>query len=128
MSTPSTSAAALPAANLAATSAAAAPSGTTTTATVTTTANAPTTAAATGAQQAAQGAQQVQAQPQAEAFNAPMLDLPPDPSTHEVMNGLAGAMADPSVNKSSADQLYAMHKQLLDAERSMVDAIIAGIQ
>jgi hypothetical protein len=83
----------------------------------------PATAAA--AQQAAQGA--AQAQPKEEPFNAPMLALPPDPTTREVMSGLTKAMADPSVNDSSAQKLYSLHEQLLNADRAMIQAVIDGM-
>jgi hypothetical protein len=96
----------------------------TTTATTTTTTTAPASAASAttaATQQAAQGAQA--AQPQAEAFNAPMLDLPDDPSTRDVMNGLVGAMADPTMNASTAQALLDLHKQLMAAQQAMSEAM-----
>lgn len=77
------------------------------------------------AAQAQQGA--AQAQPKPEVFNAPMLRLPPSPTTHEVLNGLTGAMGDPSVNAASAQKLYQIHEMLLNADRSMIQAIIDGM-
>ena len=76
-------------------------------------------------QQAAQGA--AQAQPKEEPFNAPMLALPPDPTSREVMSGLTKAMADPSVNDSTAQKLYSLHEQLLNADRAMIQAVIDGM-
>lgn len=84
-----------------------------------------TAQAAMAATQAQQGA--AQAQPQPEVFNAPMLNLPPSPTSHEVMNGLTAAMADPTVNESSAQKLYQLHEMLLNAERSMLQAVIDGM-
>ena len=68
-----------------------------------------------------------QAQPQPEVFNAPPLALPPSPTTHEVLNGLTSAMADPSVNAGSRQKLYQIHEMLLNADRSMIQAIIDGM-
>lgn len=82
-------------------------------------------AASGAAAQAAEGAQQ--AQPKAETFNAPMLDLPPDPSSQDVLTGLARAMADPSVNASSAQQLFSLYDQIMQAEKAMTQAIIDGM-
>ena len=81
--------------------------------------------AAAAATQATDGA--AQAQPQPEAFNAPMLRLPPSPNSHEVMNGLTSAMADPTVNATSVGGLYKLHEMLLNAERSMIQAVIDGM-
>lgn len=78
------------------------------------------------ASQAQQGAAQAQA-PQPEAFNAPQLVLPPSPTSREVMNGLTRAMADPTVNQGSAQKLYQLHEMLLNAERSMIQAVIDGM-
>lgn len=80
------------------------------------------------AAQAAEGAVQAQAiAPAPEPFNAPSLRLPRNPTTREVLNGLTSAMADPSVNDSSAQKLYQLHEQLLNAERGMLQAIIDGM-
>ncbi len=83
----------------------------------------PTVTAATV--QAQQGAEQ--AQPKAEVFNAPMLDIPPGATTHEVMAGLKKAMADPTVNASSVDKLYQIHEMLMQSEKAMVQVIIDGM-
>jgi hypothetical protein len=91
----------------------------TTPAAASSTSAAPATTA--GTQQATQGAQQ--AQPQPEVFNAPMLDLPDDPSTRDVMDGLVRAMADPATNASSAQALLDLHKQLMAAEQAMYEAM-----
>ncbi len=80
------------------------------------------TAATTQAQQGAQ-----QAQPKEEPFNAPMLDIPPDATTREVMSGLTKAMADPSVNSSTARQLFTIHEQLMQAEKAMMQVIVDGM-
>lgn len=77
------------------------------------------------AAQAAQGA--AQAQPKEEPFNAPMLALPPNPTSTEVMAGLTKAMADPTVNGSTAQKLYSLHEQLLNADRAMIQAVIDGM-
>lgn len=77
------------------------------------------------AQQATQGA--AQAQPKPEPFNAPMLALPPSPNTREVMSGLTKAMADPSVNGTTAQRLFELHQQLLNADRAMIQAVVDGI-
>jgi hypothetical protein len=82
----------------------------------------PATAAAA---QAAQGA--AQAQPKEEPFNAPMLVLPPSPTGHEVMAGLTRAMADPTVNASTASKLYQLHEMVLNAERAAIQAVIDGM-
>lgn len=78
-----------------------------------------------GAQQAQPGAQQAPAQP--EPFNAPMLDIPPGATTREVMAGLMKAAADPTVNDSSARQLLALHEQLMQAEKAMMQVIVDGM-
>jgi hypothetical protein len=77
------------------------------------------------AQQAAQGA--AQAQPKEEPFNAPMLRLGPSPTSHDVLNGLTAAMADPSVNQTTASRLYELHQQILNADRAMIQAVIDGM-
>ncbi len=77
-------------------------------------------------EQATSGAEQAQTE-KAEPFNAPMLDLPDDPTSRDVMVGLTRAMADPTVNKSSAQQLYNLHEQLLAAEKAMMTAILDGM-
>lgn len=89
---------------------------------------APTVTAETGTaatDQAAQGAAQTQQKP--EAFNAPPLDLPDNPTTRDVMAGLAKAMADPTVNSSSAQQLFSLHEQLMQAEKAMMQVIVDGM-
>lgn len=89
----------------------------------------PQTIAAAQAQQGAAHAQapaQQQA-PQAEVFNAPMLTLPQSPTTRDVLRGLTTAMADPTVNEGSAQKLYSLHEQLLNAERGMIQAVIDGM-
>jgi len=89
---------------------------------------APTSAAAAGtaaATQAQAGAAQTQPSAQAagqvvaEVFNAPMLDLPADPTTSDVLQGLARAMADPRVNKSSVDALGQLRGMLFAAQKEM---------
>ena len=77
------------------------------------------------AQQATQGA--AQAQPKPEPFNAPMLDVPPNPTTREVMSGLTKAMGDPTVNDTTAQRLFELHQQLLNADRAMIQAVIDGM-
>lgn len=67
------------------------------------------------------------AQPTEEPFNAPMLSLPPNPTSHEVRIGLVRAMADPTVNKNSAQQLYQLHDMLFQAEKAMMQVIIDGM-
>lgn len=80
------------------------------------------------AAQASEGAAQAQpGAPVPEPFNAPSLALPRNPTTREVLNGLTSAMADPTVNESSAQKLYQLHEQLLNAERGMLQAIIDGM-
>ena len=79
----------------------------------------------TAAAQAQQGAVAVQAR--VEPFNAPMLDLSEGASTREVMAGLQKAMADPTVNKSTAQQLFSLHEQLMQAEKAMLQVIIDGM-
>lgn len=59
---------------------------------------------------------------QAQAFNAPELELPRDPSTRDVLDGLTHAMADPSVNQTTADRLFQIHQQLMDAQKAMIQA------
>lgn len=128
----------------------AAPSTTVATATTITTAPATSTTgasaahdAAAGAMQqtsaAAQGAQtsnaQAQAQAQAEAraraeaeaqrFYAPPIDLPRNATSVDVRAGLARAMADPSVNESSAQKLFQLHQQLLEADKAMINVILS---
>jgi len=66
-------------------------------------------------------------EPRAEVFNAPKLDLPDDPSTVQVMDGLVAAMADPTVNDSSANRLYEFHKQMLDQYKQSIQVIIDGM-
>jgi hypothetical protein len=85
-----------------------------------------TTASTGGAatEQAAAGAQQSQ---QAEPFNAPRLVLPSEATTREVMVGLTRAMADPSVNKTTAQQLYSLHEQMKSAEQAMIQSILDGM-
>lgn len=75
--------------------------------------------------QAQEGA--AQAQPQEEVFNAPMLDIPPGATTREVMAGLRSAMADPTVNSSTANKLFSLHEQLMQAEKAMMQVIIDGM-
>jgi hypothetical protein len=77
------------------------------------------------AEQAAAGAAQTQQKP--EAFNAPPLDLPDNPTTLDVMAGLTKAMADPSVNASTAQQLFSLHEQLMQAEKAMMQVIVDGM-
>jgi hypothetical protein len=77
------------------------------------------------AAQAQQGA--AQAQPKEEPFNAPMLSLPTSPRSHEVLSGLTAAMADPTVNSGTASKLYQLHEMVLNAERSMIQAVIDGM-
>lgn len=79
------------------------------------------------AAQAAQGASAVQPAAQAEVFNAPMLDLPSNPTTRDVLGGLTRAMGDPTVNDTTIQKLYGLHEQLLNAERGMIQAIIDGM-
>lgn len=86
----------------------------------------PAAASSAGTQQAAAGA--AQAQPKAEAFNAPALDLPDDPDTRDVLRGLTAAMADPTVNDTSAQRLYELHQQLLEAEKAMTQAVLDGMR
>lgn len=81
------------------------------------------TAGTGGVQQASVGAQQAQAEP----FNAPMLQLPDNPTTLDVMDGLARAMADPSVNQTTAQRLFQLHQQLMEAEKAMAQAVIDGM-
>ena len=78
-----------------------------------------------GSVQAQQGAQQ--AQPKEEPFNAPMLDIPEGATTREVMAGLTKAMADPTVNASTARQLFTLHEQLMQAEKAMMQVIVDGM-
>jgi hypothetical protein len=75
--------------------------------------------------QAADGA--AQAQPREEPFNAPMLVLPPEPTSHDVRLGLVRAMADPTVNHSTAQQLFQLHEQLMQAEKAMLQVIVDGM-
>ncbi|MCW2926097.1 MAG: hypothetical protein JWM86_65 [Thermoleophilia bacterium] len=82
----------------------------------------PATAAATQAQQGAAAAQ-----PKPEPFNAPMLQLPSSPTTKDVLVGLQFAMADDTVNASSAQRLFELHEQLMAAEKAMAQAIIDGM-
>jgi hypothetical protein len=84
----------------------------------------PTVTAATA--QAADGAAQAQAAPR-EQFNPPMLDLPPSPSTREVMAGLTRAMADPTINSTTANELFGLHEKLMQAEKAMMQVIIDGM-
>ena len=95
-------------------------------ATSATAATQPATPAAAAAQ-AGQGAAAVQPAAQAEVYNAPMLDLPANPTTRDVMSGLTRAMADPTVNDYSIKLLYERHEQLLNAERAMIQSIIDGM-
>lgn len=81
--------------------------------------------AAAAATQAQQGA--AQAQPPAEPFNAPYLRLSANPTRHEVMTALTSAMADPRVNATSVAGLTKLHEMLLNAERSMAQAVIDGM-
>lgn len=67
------------------------------------------------------------AQPKVEAFNAPSLDLPDNPTSRDVMAGLTKAMADPTVNASSAQQLFQLHEQLFQAEKAMMQVIVDGM-
>jgi hypothetical protein len=83
----------------------------------------PTVTAA--AAQATEGAQA--AQPKEEPFNAPMLDLPEDPTIQDVRIGLVRAMADPTVNSSTAQQLFQLHDQLFQAEKAMMQVIVDGM-
>lgn len=83
------------------------------------------TAAAAAGDQARAGA--AAAQPKAEAFNAPALDLPDNPTSRDVMAGLTKAMADPTVNASSAQQLFQLHEQLFQAEKAMMQVIVDGM-
>lgn len=91
-----------------------------------TTATATQPGAAAGAAQAAAGAQAVGPKP--EPFNARPLVLPEGATTRHVLDGLAGAMADPSVNRSTAQRLFEFHQQLLDAEKSMTQAVLEGMR
>lgn len=93
------------------------------TAAATTTSPAATPTAATT--QATAGAQA--AQPSSEPFNAPMLRLPESPTAADVLTGLAAAMADPTVNRTSAQQVYQLHEQLMNAERSMTQVVLDGV-
>lgn len=77
--------------------------------------------------QAKEGAAQAQAQPKEEPFNAPMLDIPPGATTVEVMAGIKKAMSDPTVNKTTAQQLFWLHDQLMQAEKAMTQVIIDGV-
>jgi len=86
---------------------------------------APVVTPQTAATQATEGA--AAAQPKEEPFNAPMLDLAPGASTREVMAGLTKAMADPTVNKSTAQQLFSLHEQLMQAEKAMIQVIVDGM-
>ncbi|MCB0879241.1 MAG: hypothetical protein KDC46_09715 [Thermoleophilia bacterium] len=90
---------------------------------------APQVTAATA--QASSGAAQVQdaanAKPDAEPFNAPMLKLPLEPNTRDVMAALVGAMGDPTVNSSTANQLFQLHEQLMQAEKAMTQVIVDGM-
>ena len=87
----------------------------------------PATPETAAAAQATQGAAAAQPQAEAEVFNAPMLDLPDAPTTTDVLHGLTAAMADPTVNAGTAQKLYQLHEQLLNAERAMVQSIIDGM-
>lgn len=88
---------------------------------------APTVTAGTAAsEQAASGAAQATTE-KAEPFNAPKLRLPADPSTRDVMAGLVGAMSDPSVNRTTANQLYQLHDQLMQAEKAMLQVVLDGL-
>jgi hypothetical protein len=92
----------------------------------TTTAPATTGAVATGtagAAQAQQGASQAQAQ-KAEPFQAPVLVLPDEPSTNDVLTGLTAAMADPNANKTTVDALNELHSRVFQAEQAMNQAIL----
>lgn len=75
--------------------------------------------------QAQQGA--AQAQPKAEVFNAPPLDIPPGASTLEVLSGLQKAMADPSVNATSRNALNQLHEMLMQAEKTMTQVVVDGM-
>lgn len=81
-----------------------------------------TTAAAQTAQQ-----QQAAAQQDAETFNAPVLRLPSRPTTHAVLRGLAGAMADPTTNSATAARLKEFHDEVFQAEKSMIQTVIDAI-
>ena len=85
----------------------------------------PTATAATA--QATQGAQQAQAAPKEEPFNAGMLDLPPEPTSRDVMAGLTQKMADPTVNSTTANKLFQLHEQLMQAEKAMMQVIVDGM-
>jgi hypothetical protein len=76
--------------------------------------------------QATAGAAQAQAAP-TEPFNAPMLDLPPNPSTQEVLAGLTRAMTDPTVNARTANELSGLHDRLMQAQKAMTQVIIDGM-
>ena len=92
-----------------------------------TTGAAPSATGTAAADQAARGAEQAQQQKE-ESFNAPKLILPPDPTSREVLTGLTRAMADPTVNRSTAQQLYQLHEQIRTAEQTMIQAILDGVR
>ena len=87
-----------------------------------------TTTATTGAQQAQQGAAETTktttTTEKAEAFNAKALDLPDNPTTRDVLTGLTAAMADPTVNQTTAQKLFEFHQQLFEMEKAMTLAIV----
>lgn len=80
----------------------------------------PTTSAATQATEGAQAAQP-------EAYNAPPLDLPRDPSTRDVLVGIARVAGDPTVNETTAQRLLQVHEMLLAAEKQMIQSVLDGI-
>lgn len=77
------------------------------------------------AQQATAGAEA--AQPKEEPFNAKRLVLPDDPTSYDVRVSLVRAMGDPTINKSSAQQLFQLHDQLFQAEKAMMQVIVDGM-
>lgn len=96
---------------------------------VTPTGTAGATTAAQGAAAAApatstQAAATVQ---KAEAYNAPALDLPDEPTTMDVLVSITRAMASPGVNETTISTLKELQSSLFDAQKQMITEVLNGM-
>jgi len=64
---------------------------------------------------------------QAEAYNAPALELPEEPTTQDVLVSITRAMAAPGVNETSIKTLQEMQSQLWQAQQAMIQVVVDGM-
>ncbi|MCW2973721.1 MAG: hypothetical protein JWN72_1994 [Thermoleophilia bacterium] len=82
-------------------------------------------AATTGT--AAAAAQPAATQPKAEAYNAPVLDLPDEPTTQDVLVSITRAMASPGVNETTINTLKELQSSLFDSQKQMITEVLNGM-